>query len=378
MKAVCPGCRRLAEARYVLGPTCVALSLVCPQDGVHSGEVSTDPEYFARGLALAGDAPQRAAGVIVEVLDGCNLRCPTCIAGSGPDLDNKRDPAAVGGHLSALGAAGRLPAVLLSGGEPTIHPQIHEFLSVVEAAGTRRRILITNGVRAAANPSYVRSLFRGHAVWEVFLQYDSRRARVLEDLRGGDLREVRSRALANLGDAGVPTTLVCVIKAGMNDDEIAELVDFAIAQPHVVGLQFQPMKQAGRADNYSRSQRGDAAAVRAALARYAGSAVVQPHPASPLSVGLARYDRASRTWAQPPLPAESEEYFIDPTRAPDRRLRVSVLEYADPEDWTSLRSGAPPYVVLQDDGTVRSVDDHFLAGEVAGLQYLPEAILTPT
>ncbi len=368
MQAICEHCNQLVPAEYIATETNVSLWRRCELHGPHSREVSNDPDYFSLCLDMARQKGNTYPGVIVELLDGCNMRCPTCIAGSGPELDNKRDAATIGKQLRSLAAAGQLPAVLLSGGEPTIHPEIRKFMTEVEESRTPRRVLITNGVLIASGVEFVRSLFVGRPPWEVFLQYDSRRSLVLQELRGEDLRQVRRRALQNLGEMGVATTLVCVIKMGMNDDEIGELIEFAISQPHVVGIQFQPMKAAGRTDNFILAQRGDATVVRTAVNRYAGGQVVKPHPKSPLSVGLARFDRLNGTWSEEVVSGIASEYFIEPTHEPDGALRVSVMEYSDLQDWTSLRSLNPPYVVLQPNGGTRSVDDYFLSEEVVELQ----------
>jgi len=69
-------------------------------------------------------------------------------------------------------------------------------------------------------------------------------------LRGADLRSVRERALEKLNKLNVSTTLVVTVERGVNDDEMGEIVDFALKQRCVRGVTFQPVQQAGRLNGY--------------------------------------------------------------------------------------------------------------------------------
>src|SRR6202046_3040205 len=69
-------------------------------------------------------------------------------------------------------------------------------------------------------------------------------------LRGADRRHVREKALEKLNTLNVSTTLVVTVERGVNDDEMGEIVDFALKQPCVRGVTFQPVQQAGRLQNY--------------------------------------------------------------------------------------------------------------------------------
>ena len=47
-----------------------------------------------------------------------------------------------------------------------------------------------------------------------------------------------------------PTTLVVTCKAGVNDDELGSIIEYAKSQPCVRGVTFQPVQDAGRADGF--------------------------------------------------------------------------------------------------------------------------------
>ena len=86
--------------------------------------------------------------------------------------------------------------------------------------------------------------------FEVYLQFDSLDAAPQRALRGADLVEVRNRALERLNEHGISTTLVVTLKKGLNDDQLGAIIDFALEQPCVRGVTFQPVQVAGRVEGF--------------------------------------------------------------------------------------------------------------------------------
>ena len=75
------------------------------------------------------------------------------------------------------------------------------------------------------------------------------RPNLVATLRGRGALPKRG-AVANLEVAGVRTTLVCTVARGVNDAELGKIVDFAVTQPCVRGVTFQPVQDAGRTQGY--------------------------------------------------------------------------------------------------------------------------------
>jgi uncharacterized radical SAM superfamily Fe-S cluster-containing enzyme len=111
-------------------------------------------------------------------------------------------------------------------------------------------MLNTNGVRLASDDEFVKRLASYQPGFEVYLQFDSFEASALKALRGADLRKTREKALAALNKHDISTTLVVTLKKGLNDGEIGKIVDFALTQPCVRGVTFQPVQEAGRLEGY--------------------------------------------------------------------------------------------------------------------------------
>ena len=200
---------------------------------------------------LCTDHEQHSCLTVVEVADACNLRCPICYASSGPDRLQFRSLEQIERMLDAVVRnEGHPDVVQISGGEPTIHPQFFEVLDLAKARPIRHLMVNTNGVRIAQDEAFVQRLAQYMPDFELYLQFDSFEAHALEVLRGADLTAVRQRAIERLNAHGISTTLVVTLMKGLNTGEIGRVIDYALQQPCVRGVTFQPVQAAGRLDGF--------------------------------------------------------------------------------------------------------------------------------
>jgi 7,8-dihydro-6-hydroxymethylpterin dimethyltransferase len=86
--------------------------------------------------------------------------------------------------------------------------------------------------------------------FEVYLQFDSLRPSVLKNMRGADLTRIRQEALEALERHNISTTLVVVVKRGQNDDELGEIINYALKWKCIRGITFQPVQDAGRNEGF--------------------------------------------------------------------------------------------------------------------------------
>lgn len=141
---------------------------------------------------------------------------------------------------------GKPDLVQISGGEPTLHPDFFAILQAAKRRPIRHLMLNTNGLRIAREPDFAARLADFMPGFEVYLQFDSLRRDALMNLRGADLSRIRIEALEALERHRISTTLVVTVKKGVNDDEIADIVRFALDWRCVRGVTFQPVQDAGR------------------------------------------------------------------------------------------------------------------------------------
>ncbi len=200
---------------------------------------------------LCPDHEQHSCLTVVEITDRCNLTCPTCYAGSSPTFGRHRTLEEVKIMLDTVVANEHEPDVVqISGGEPTLHPQLFEILDYAKSLPIKHLMLNTNGVRIAKDFDFTQRLASYAPDFEVYLQFDSFRTEVLQSMRGGDLSHIRQNALAHLNKLNLSTTLVMTIQKNLNDDEIGKVIEFALDQKCVRGVTLQPTQVAGRLENF--------------------------------------------------------------------------------------------------------------------------------
>jgi uncharacterized radical SAM superfamily Fe-S cluster-containing enzyme len=188
----------------------------------------------------------------VEIADHCNLSCPVCYAESGPMRPEMKLLAEVEKLLDITVASEGTPDVVqISGGEPTIHPQFFEILDAAKRRPIRHLMVNTNGLRIAKEREFAKRLKDYSPGFEIYLQFDSLELKPLMELRGADLRAIRRQALDHLNEFNISTTLVVTLKKGLNDGEIGKVIDFALKEPCVRGVTFQPIQDAGRNEKFT-------------------------------------------------------------------------------------------------------------------------------
>ena len=200
---------------------------------------------------MCPDHEQHSCLALIDVNEACNLTCPVCFADSSTQKTAHRPLAEIERMMDALVASEGEPDLLqISGGEPTIHPQILDILAAAKRRPIRHLMLNTNGIRIAQEPEFVNQLKSFTPGFEVYLQFNSLRASVHKNLRGADLTRIRRQALEALERESISTTLVVVVKQGQNDDELGEIIDYALKWKCVRGITFQPIQDAGRNENF--------------------------------------------------------------------------------------------------------------------------------
>ncbi|MGF0316092.1 radical SAM protein [Nocardia fluminea] len=210
------------------------------------GNFDPVPSAYLRGLPEM--QTQHTCILLEDIIDSCNLRCPTCFADSSPEL---RGVVAVEDVLANVDQRlarenGRLDVLMLSGGEPTLHPQLARLLTELTARPITRILLNTNGLRIAVDDELLALLCAHRDRVEVYLQYDGETARASRHHRGGDLRVRKQQALQRLSSNAIFTTLVMTVALGINDDEIGAVLRTAMDTPFVGGVSIQPQFGSGR------------------------------------------------------------------------------------------------------------------------------------
>ncbi len=273
--SLCETCLDIVPAKIIIEDECVYYLKRCRAHGVQKTLISDDLAYWKSqkewlkpgdrplrtqtrtdigcpfDCGLCPDHEQHSCLAIVEVNSACNLACPVCFADAEDMHGGHRSLETIEHMLDVLvESEGEPDLVQLSGGEPTLHPQFFEILDAVKRRPIRHVMINTNGVRIAQDTAFVERLASYAPRLEVYLQFDSLDDDALIDLRGARLSRIRRAALEALERVGLSTTLVAVVKRGVNDGEIAAIIDHALDWSCVRGVTFQPVQDAGRNEGF--------------------------------------------------------------------------------------------------------------------------------
>lgn len=268
-QSLCPQCLRLVPAKIISRSGRVYFRKACPEHGTVEDFVCSDARYYdrheldepakaarihateaARGCpydcGLCPEHEQHTCVGLVEVTSSCNLKCPLCYAGSGPGGEHMSFETYARVVDTFVRQEGEPDVLQLSGGEPTIHPEIVRLVRYAHERPIQVVMINTNGIRLANEPKLVRELAAFRDRLEIYLQFDGFDERTHAALRGEPLLAVKKRALENLAEHGIRSTLVCTVQHGVNLHEVGAIVKFGLERPWVRGASFQPAAYVGR------------------------------------------------------------------------------------------------------------------------------------
>jgi 7,8-dihydro-6-hydroxymethylpterin dimethyltransferase len=271
-QSICPRCGTALDAVLSIRDDRVILDRRCPAHGRFEAVVYGDAARYleiqrfnkpgeepmerqtetVRGCPHdCGICPEHAQHTclgIIEVNTACNLDCPICFAdsGTGPQEHGySLTLAQVESMLdSFVRAEGEPESVQLSGGEPSIHPQILEMLRAARDRGIALVMLNTNGIRLARDQRFAPAL--AEIGVHVYLQFDGFSEETQMAMRGKSLTEEKLRALDHCAEAGVSVSLAAAVERDLNEHEVGAIVRFGIEHPAVTGVFFQPVTHSGR------------------------------------------------------------------------------------------------------------------------------------
>jgi uncharacterized radical SAM superfamily Fe-S cluster-containing enzyme len=273
--SLCETCLELVPAKIIIEDDKVWYLKRCLDHGVQKTMISDDIDYWRQqslwikpgdrplhtqtrteagcpfDCGLCPDHEQHSCLAIIEINQACNLACPVCFADAAGMDGSYLALGEIEGMLDVLVASeGEPDLVQLSGGEPTLHPDFFAILDAVKRRPIRHVMINTNGLRIAQDRAFVERLASYAPRLEVYLQFDSLDDEALKDLRGARLARVRREALEALEAVQLATTLVSVVKRGVNDGEIADTIRYALEWACVRGVTFQPVQDAGRNEGF--------------------------------------------------------------------------------------------------------------------------------
>ncbi len=203
---------------------------------------------------LCPDHDQHTCIGLIEITQKCDLKCPLCFAssGEGADVDIKKYEQMLDFYIESENGNGEI--LQISGGEPTTHPKIIDFIKMARKKSIKYVMLNTNGLRIARDEKFVKELSEMKGGFEIYLQFDGFEPETYKKIRGRDISKIKIKALDMLEKYQVPTTLVSTIVQDVNVHEAGAIVKEAMVRKYVRGINFQPVAYFGRLDSIEKGK----------------------------------------------------------------------------------------------------------------------------
>lgn len=375
--ALCLGCDALYPVPARLKERGRSVWLIrekCRECGDESRtRVSLNPASFQLELELckrrASVAIQPPA-LVLELLDECNMRCPICIANSGPNMGNVRAAEvlmrAIDVYLDEVGSDG---TILLSGGEPTIHPQFEEILLYAAGTTARKVVLVTNGVRIAQNSQFCNFLQNAGDRLEVHLQFDTFEPGLLFALRGLNDNTLRTKAFEELSQRQIPTTLVVVVARNLTDRVLADSIGLAARVECVTGITFQPLRMSrgrGTLSMETAMLPSEVVDLVNSHLHVSDPSWLRPNRLAPVNVWEGHLQRVSgglqpRVTGLRELPGLIYVDAVD-ERSSTPMVRVTVLSHFDRATYCLATAASTSMFTVLEDGGLVPLDQYYIFG----------------
>ncbi len=266
-EALCPKCRRKVQARIIQVDHRVEMEKFCPDHGYASVLISTDVDWYEQSrqyvkpkqrpldlsvkdyrgcpdsCGMCPEHQQHTCLPVVEITGRCNLDCPICLKNRSLISDMSREDFSFILE-TLLRTEGKVDVLSLSGGEPTMHPDLAGLLELAAAKGVLQTTVSSNG-RSLLRHKPLRDLFKKFGT-VVALQFDGFEGETYRVLRGKDLADEKQSIIEMLESEGIKYSLVSTVAHGINDGEITRIVDFFF-RSKALGLTLQPATFTGSA-----------------------------------------------------------------------------------------------------------------------------------
>ncbi|MDI6708022.1 MAG: radical SAM protein [Candidatus Thermoplasmatota archaeon] len=283
--SLCPDCKQLIKARIFEEDGKVMIDKTCERHGYFKDVYWSDVELYLRAEKFAYDGfcvsnPRIKAkkecpyecGLCnlhlshtvlanIDLTNRCNLACPICFANAataGYIYEPSYKQVVEMLKMLRSNKPVPCPSVQFSGGEPTLHPHFFDIIKAAKELGFSQVQVATNGLKLLDLEFCQRMKDCGLST--VYLQFDGLRDEIYRQARGKELLDIKLKVIENCNKVKpkpLSTVLVPTIVNGINDNEVGEILKFAIEHSDVIrGVNYQPVSFSGRIDQKEReSQR---------------------------------------------------------------------------------------------------------------------------
>ena len=181
---------------------------------------------------------------IFSITNDCNLNCPICFTYNRSDKKYYKSLEDLNKILDNI--ADECPErdiINLTGGEPTLHPDLFKIIEECKKAGFKRITVNTNGLKIAADKEFAKKI-KSSGVQVIFSinTFDPKKSIAIH---GADITEQKKRALEIFQELDIPITLLMVGIKEVNETDLKDLGNLYLTKSFVRSITIQNMTFTG-------------------------------------------------------------------------------------------------------------------------------------
>ncbi len=271
-KSLCGTCKKSVDAKIHFLEGKVYFDKFCKEHGHEHVLVSSSMEWYLDALSFVSPAtpPKETAEApikevkagcpfdcgpckshqqkvympVIPITSACNLDCPICYTvnkNDDPHMLSREHFAQILAHLKRQ--HDDLDIINFTGGEPTLHPLLSEFLKMSREAGIRRLTVSTNGIKLK-NEEYTKELAAADV--RVVLSLDTFDDEVDMAMLGAKTVKMKLGVLELLEKHDVTTTILPAVATGLNDKDVGKLFDLVMSKKNICSLEMHTLTFTGQ------------------------------------------------------------------------------------------------------------------------------------
>jgi uncharacterized radical SAM superfamily Fe-S cluster-containing enzyme len=267
-QGMCRQCRKIIDAQIIFRDEKVYQRSICPEHGTAEALIAANAEWYLKVINTRQltDKPgkfsreinqgcphdcglctwhEKACNIpIFSITNACDLKCPICFTYNRDDLEYFMAAAEFKKIIDwIIESETHVDLVNITGGEPTLHPQLFTLLDICKKKEIGRITLNSNGLKLSQDEDFVKKLAQ-YGVY-VILSFNTLNKNTAKKMHGKDVLGHKLKALENLEKYGVQTTLMNVSTKDLNDKEIGKIIHLALKKDFIRSVTIQNMTYTG-------------------------------------------------------------------------------------------------------------------------------------
>lgn len=266
---MCRKCRKLTPSRIIIKKGSVYQQGLCPTCGKSIAKIAHDAEWYLKTIRNIKPSRQpkkfsrkvrkgcpfdcglcswheSACNLpVFSITNACNLDCHICFTYNRKDKIYYMSPDEMHRMVRwLLNSEGSIDLINITGGEPTLHPQLIDLLKICRDKRIGRVTMNSNGLRLAEDKKLCASL-QELGIY-VILSFNTSNPVTSRKIHGRDIVDIKLKALRNLCHYNIPTTILNVMIPGINHTEINKMIQLMEEYSNILSLTIQNMTYTGK------------------------------------------------------------------------------------------------------------------------------------